>query len=197
MNQKHFRPLIALVFLVDAMLACVLFETDPNEKFAPYDTAAAMTSFAQTEDARLLTPNIFNTEVFGLFPTPTLGITLSALEGTAGPTNTKDPNAAAQALQAMLVPNGPPDIPGWDGENELELADETHLVFYLPEDWMYEKAPYYYADLMPQYGWEMTSDGIVSEGNTTTVVFVKDNRTATIVISIESDRRVKVAIEIT
>ncbi|WKZ47722.1 MAG: hypothetical protein QY306_18110 [Anaerolineales bacterium] len=183
-RKNQLQPLIALAFLLISTLACNIFGDDGlAEAEEEYLTEQAQTQAAKTATT---TPT--------RIPIP--GPTLSVPEGTAGPTKTKDPNAAAQALQAMLVPNGPPDIPGWDGENELELADESHLVFYLPEDWMYEKAPYYYADLMPQYGWEITGDGIVSESNTTTMVFVKENRTATVVISIESDRRVKVTINI-
>lgn len=188
MRKNRFYPLIALVFLFIGILACRILDFDPEISAAEdeYETEQAQTLAAKTATSTV-TPT----------RKPFAGPTLSGAEGTAGPTKTKDPNAAAQALQAFLVPNGPPDIPGWDGEYELELADETHLVYYLPEDWMYEKAPFVYMDLMPQYGWEVTGEGMVSEGNTTTMKFVKDNRTATVVISIESDRRVKVAIEIT
>jgi len=205
-NKSVKRLLVISLLLATASLASCLPGGEPPDP--PTLNPPELTAYIKTQDARMLTPNIFNTEAFGIFPTLTPAPTGGSQGGPTlssqnlGATQTARSHHANQALQAFIVPNGPPDIPGWDGEYELELADETHLVYYLPEDWMYEKAPFVYLDLMPQYGWEPQYDWEASgqglgQGDSTTMTFVKDNRTATIVFSIEPDRRVKVAIEIT
>lgn len=97
---------------------------------------------------------------------------------------------AANALNALLVQGGPPDVPGWDGPSQVTRADPTHLEYLLEQEFLLEKLPDIYSDLMPKYGW--TTQG----SNATTMTFTKEGRTATVTFSLEPDHRVKVSIVI-
>jgi hypothetical protein len=92
---------------------------------------------------------------------------------------------------------GPADIPSFgSGDEELVSADQDTLIYLLPVGY-FEKLPFFYPDLMHLYGWTEKPGGTVSQGGKVTMQFTKDNRTATIVISQESDGRTRVVIEIT
>lgn len=167
---------------------------------------AEATNAAETRKARTRTPTISRTPTASQTPTPSRTPTRRP---TVIPSATDDPNRPtltfpefegtrkaqraeqeAKTLKALIVLGGPPDVPGWDGPSQVTTATPTELVYYLDQDFLMDKLPEIYGDLMPKYGWTRT------QANATMMKFTKEGRTAAIMFSLEPDRRVKVAIVI-